>query len=195
MNKKLLLPLLGISAAALLVACASSGKLNFINRQAKIPKIHNIVYFNPEIYPNLEEIKLPSYATFFDATTNQLNTYGDYRIIRVDNPLDYDSVDTASIKEYCQNNNSQIAVVPKIKYFKVGFGNLVFSNQVLVSLKLYDAEGNYIMETSYDTYKGNGRLLGATENSVKIGTEGAIKRAIKELRAQNASVFKELKHN
>ena len=75
-----------------------------------------------------------------------------------------------------------MAIIPKVKYFKVGFGKYVFSNQVVVSLKLYDSEGNYIMETSYDTYKGNARLLGSAENSVIIGTKGAIRKMEKELR-------------
>jgi hypothetical protein len=38
------------------------------------------------------------------------------------------------------------------------------------------------METAYDTYKGNGRLLGSPENSVIIGTKGAIRKISKELR-------------
>lgn len=86
------------------------------------------------------------------------------------------------IKEICLNNNAEVALIPRVKYFKVGFGRYVFSNQVLVSAKLYDADGNFIIETSYDTYKGNARLLGNAENSVKIGTIGMLRKMNKEIR-------------
>ena len=86
------------------------------------------------------------------------------------------------MRDICRNNNADVAVIPKVKYFKVGFGKYVFSNQVIVSMKLYNANGDFVMETAYDTYKGNGRLLGSAENSVIIGTKGAIRKISKELR-------------
>jgi hypothetical protein len=49
-------------------------------------------------------------------------------------------------------------------------------------MKLFDAEGNLVTETDYDTYKKNMRLLGSTVNSVKIGTNGAIKGILKQLK-------------
>ncbi|MEG1591399.1 MAG: pyruvate decarboxylase, partial [Chryseobacterium sp.] len=61
-------------------------------------------------------------------------------------------------------------------------GKYVFSNQVVVSMKLFDAEGNLITSSEYDTYRKNMRLLGSTENSIKIGTNGAMKNILKELR-------------
>ena len=100
----------------------------------------------------------------------------------MDSSMDYDNVDTEYIKEVGKNNNAEAIIVPKVKYFKVGIGKYVFSNQVLVSLKLYDSEGNLIMENQYDTYKGNARLIGKAENSIKVGTKGAIKDLIKNLR-------------
>jgi hypothetical protein len=80
------------------------------------------------------------------------------------------------------NNDADFAIVPKVKYFKVGFGKYVFSNQVVISMKLFDATGNLLTETDYDTYRKNMRLLGSTENSIKIGTNGAIKGILKKLK-------------
>jgi hypothetical protein len=68
----------------------------------------------------------------------------------------------------------------------------VFSNQVVVSMKLFDAGGNLLTETDYDTYRKNMRLLGSTENSIKIGTDGAIKDILKKLRKLKSSVETEL---
>ena len=45
--------------------------------------------------------------------------------------IKYDSVDVNMIKESCLNNGAEIALVPKVKYFKVGLGKYVFSNKSL----------------------------------------------------------------
>lgn len=140
------------------------------------------IYFTPEIYPNIDEIKEPTNQAFFSAVSDKINDYKNNRIIKVDLPSEYDSIDTKTIEEYCVNNDADFAVVPKVKYFKVGLGKYVFSNQVVVSMKLYDSKGNLITETSYDTYRKNMRLLGSAENSIKIGTVGAIKQMVKNLR-------------
>jgi hypothetical protein len=47
-------------------------------------------------------------------------------------------------------------------------------------MKLFGADGNLVTETDHDTYRKNMRLLGSTVNSVKIGTEGAIKGILKK---------------
>lgn len=147
--------------------------------QAKAKKV---LYFNPEVYPNLEEIKEPTNLAFFSAVSDEVSGMKNNRMLRVESPLEFDKVDAQAIKDFCKNNNADFAVIPKVKYFKVGVGQYVFSNQVVVSMKLYDADGNYISESSYDTYRRNYRLLGSTENSVKIGTAGAIKDILKDLR-------------
>ena len=102
-------------------------------------------------------------------------------MLRVDSYIPFDSVNADHIKEFCKNNNAQFAVVPKVKYFKVGIGKYVFSNQVIVSMKLYDATGKFLAEADYDTFKKNARILGSAENSIKIGTEGAMNFIAKDL--------------
>jgi hypothetical protein len=42
-------------------------------------------------------------------------------------------------------------------------------------MKLYNSDGELVMENSFDTYRGKGRLLGSAENSVNIGTSNVIK--------------------
>lgn len=148
----------------------------------KVDKKQNIIYFNPEIFPEVEEIKEPTYMAFYAATSEKSSPFRNYKSLRVDANIPYDSVDVDAIKEYCKNNNAQLAVVPKVKYFKVGFGKYVFSNQVLISMKLYDSMGNFLTETNYDTYKKNARILGSAENSIKIGTSGAVNRMGKNLK-------------
>lgn len=182
--KKLLLPLfLTFFLSTLLISCANYGEaLLYKNKDIKVSKIKTILYFNPEVFPDISEIKEPTYNAFYSATSDKMRSLGNVKYLQVDSPMPFDEVDTKSIREICENNNADVAVIPKVKYFKVGFGRYVFSNQVIVSMKLYDAKGHFIMETSYDTYKGNGRLLGSASNSVIIGTKGAIKKMNKELR-------------
>ena len=167
----------------LLISCANYGDaLIYKNKDIKVSKIKTVLYFNPEVFPDITEIKEPTYTAFYSATSDKMKSLGNLKYLQVDTPISFDDVDTDIVKEICQNNNADVAVVPKVKYFKVGFGKYVFSNQVIVSMKLYDSNGQFIMETSYDTYKGNGRLLGTASNSVIIGTKGAIRKLDKELR-------------
>lgn len=145
-------------------------------------QIQNVICFNPEIFPDIDEIKQPTYSAFFNAVSDNIISFRNIKMLRVDSEISYDNVDVEMLREFCIHNNAQFAVVPKVKYFKVGLGKYVFSNQVVVSMKIFDANGNLITETSYDTYKKNARLLGSAENSIKIGSKGAIKNIRKFLR-------------
>ena len=166
-----------------LISCANFGDtLVYYNKGAKISKIKTVLYFNPEIYPNIPEIGKPTYSAFHTAVSDKMKSFGNLKYLQIDTSISFDNADENIIKELCKNNNTELAVVPKVKYFKVGFGKYVFSNQVIVSLKLYNAKGNLIMQTAYDTYSGNARLLGTAETSVIIGTKGAIQKMSKELR-------------
>lgn len=169
--------------SSLLISCANYGEaLVYKNKDIKVSKIRTVLYFNPEVFPDISEIKEPTYTAFYSATSDKMKSLGNIKYLQVDTPMSFDDVDAKTVKEICQNNNADVAVVPKVKYFKVGFGKYVFSNQVIVSMKLYDSNGHFIMETSYDTYKGNARLLGSASNSVILGTKGAIRKMNKELR-------------
>ena len=148
----------------------------------KDQKFSNVIYFNPEVFPDIEEIKDPTYNAFFTALSDQLSNSKTIKLLRVDYDIPFETPESNLIAEFCENNNAQFAVVPKVKYFKVGIGKYVFSNQVIVSMKIYNASGDLLAETSYDTYRKNGRLLGSAENSIKIGTFGALKNLNKILR-------------
>lgn len=144
-------------------------------------KTRKVLYFNPEVDPDIEEIKEPTNTAFFSAVSDNLSERKN-RMLKTEIQVSFDSIDKQTISDYCINNDADFAVVPKVKYFKVGIGKYVFSNQVIVSMKLFDAGGNLLTESDYDTYKKNMRLLGSTTNSVKIGTHGAIKGILKQLR-------------
>lgn len=193
MKKLLFLGLISVSAAAILVSCAAGNKINYSKNSLSLPEINRVIYLDPEIDPDIDEIKDPTYLAFFSAVTDNIRLNNGHRMVRINNTMKYDSIDANTLKEFCVNNDSQLVIVPKVKYFKVGFGKYVFSNQVLVSMKLFDADGNYIMETSYDTYRGKGRLLGNTENSVKIGTKNAMELMTKGLKQKNPALYRELK--
>ncbi|MDO4763810.1 MAG: pyruvate decarboxylase [Flavobacteriaceae bacterium] len=163
--------------------CNSFGsRLCYQNPTLKLEKVNKIIYFQPSIFPQIEEIKQPTYQVFSVAVSDQMESFNNIKTILMDHSLEYERVDIEYIKEVGRNNQAEAIVVPNIKYFKVGFGKYVFSNQVLISLKLYDAQGNFLIETQYDTYKGNARLLGKAENSIKIGTKTAVKELLKLIR-------------
>ncbi|MCE3075836.1 pyruvate decarboxylase [Chryseobacterium gwangjuense] len=145
-------------------------------------KTRKVLYFNPEVEPDIEEIKEPTNNAFFSAVSDNISNMKKSKMLRAEVQVSYDSIDKQTIIDYCSNNATDFAIVPKVKYFKVGLGKYVFSNQVVVSMKLFDATGNLLTETDYDTYRKNMRLLGSTENSIKIGTNGAIKGILKKLK-------------
>ncbi len=142
----------------------------------------NVVYFSPEIYPNVSEIKDATYVAFFSAVSDRLVHSKNSRMVRVDMPVVYENADPHTIREICLNNNAAYAVIPQVKFFKVGLGQFVFSSQVVVSMKLYDANGTFVSESSYDTFKKNARIIGSAQNSIKIGTTGALKLMSKDFK-------------
>ncbi|MBB6369240.1 pyruvate decarboxylase [Chryseobacterium shigense] len=154
-------------------------------------KTKKILYFNPEVEPDIEEIKEPTNLAFFTAVSDNFSGRKN-KMLRAEVQIPFDSIEKQTITDYCMNNDADFAVVPKVRYFKVGIGKYVFSNQVVVSMKLFDSGGNLITEADYDTYRKNMRLLGSTENSIKIGTEGAIKDILKKLRKLKTSTGAEL---
>ncbi len=141
-----------------------------------------IIYFNPEIVPNVDEIRDVTYDSFFSAVTDRFSRTKNNTVSRVQTPVSYDNVDIETVKQIIENNDADFAVVPKVKFFKVGIGTYVFSSQVVVSMKLYNASGKLISERSYDTLKKNARIFGSAENSIKIGTDGVLKSILKDIR-------------
>ena len=179
----------GIAAGVVLMGCKSFGSsLIKFNNSIKLKHVDRIVYFDPEVFPDYDGIKAPTNLALYAAVSDELKKYGNYKIMHINDPVKYDSINSDVIKELCINNGAEVAIVPKVKYFKVGLGKYVFSNQVIISIKLYNNDGNLVIENSYDTYKGSGRLLGSAENSVKIGTSNVIKNMISELRNKNTSI-------
>ncbi|MEN2435383.1 pyruvate decarboxylase [Weeksellaceae bacterium A-14] len=171
-----------VVAGGIVIARAQSLSANdAVNSSIPEQKVKKVLYFNPQVYPDLDEIKEPTNTAFFSAVSDEYSSLKRSNMLRAD-VSEADEISAETIREYCRNNNADFAIVPKVKYFKVGIGKYVFSNQVVVSMKLYDAKGNFLTETQYDTYKKNMRMLGSAENSVKIGTKGAIREIIKKLR-------------
>lgn len=182
MNKVKIIILITLTGI-ILINCSSFGsKILYYDQNYQSEKIKKVIYFQPTVFPEIEEIKPPTNQAFFSAVTDQMSTYSQIKTIQMDHSLDYDNVNTQYIREVGTNNNAEIIIIPKVKYFKVGIGKYVFSNQVLVSLKVYNKNGHFIMESQYDTYKGNARLIGKAENSIKIGTKGVLKITLRELR-------------
>ena len=178
----------GIVTGVVLIGCKSFGSsLIEFNNSIKLKHVDRIVYFDPEVFPDYDGIKSPTSLALYSAVSDELKKYGNFKIMHINEPVKYDSIDGNLVKELCINNGAEVAVIPKVKYFKVGLGKYVFSNQVIISMKLYNNDGNLVIENSYDTYKGSKRLLGSAENSLKIGTSHVIKNMITELRSKSKS--------
>jgi len=62
----------------------------------------------------------------YAAVSDELKKYGNYKIMHINDPVKYDSINSDVIKELCINNGAEVAIVPKVKYFKVGLVNMYF---------------------------------------------------------------------
>jgi len=185
MRKTLLFGALGFLPLYLLWGCtALGGSVEEINPELNLGKIQKIVYLNPDIYPDFSALQEPTNTAFFGAISNQLQRKRNIQVTRIDTPMDYENIDEELLADLCTNNMADIIIVPHIKYFKVGIGKYVLSNQVVVSLKSYTKKGEFISRVNYDTYAGNARLLGSAENSVKLGVEGALNKMFNALKKQ-----------
>lgn len=142
---------------------------------------NTIIFFNPEIEPEVEEIKQATNDAFHSSVSNHFSSIN-AKMLKMEMPIQFNTVNINDIKDACKYNNAKFAVVPKIKFFKIGLGKYVFSSQVVVSLKLYNDSGEFLGENSYDTFRKKARILGSAENSVKIGTKGAVKMMLKDWR-------------
>ena len=120
----------GLAASLIIISCKNLGStLVKLNHSIKLKHVDRIVYFDPEVYPDFEGIKEPTHNVIYSAVSDELKNYGNYKIMHINNAnIKYDSVDVNMIKESCLNNGAEIALVPKVKYFKVGLGKYVFSN-------------------------------------------------------------------
>ena len=155
----------------------NTGEVDFASKSK-----NTIIYFNPQIEPEVEEIKHTTNDAFFNAVSDYFSNMSNAKMLKVQIPINYSDVNKTDLIDACKYNDAKFAVVPKVKFFKVGFGKYIFSSQVIVSMKLYDADGNFISENSYDTFRKKARILGSAENSIKIGTLGALKMMMKDWR-------------
>ncbi len=176
MMKRTFIPFLILLFLNTTILKAQSGEYVSINKEKT-----TIIYFNPEIVPEVDEIKQATFEAFFTSVSDYYSSINNSKMLRVQNLIQYDDVNKTDIIESCKNNDAKFAVVPKVKFFKVGFGKYILSSQVIVSLKLYDAKGDFLYEKSYDTFRKKARILGSAENSIKLGTKGVLKMMTKEL--------------
>ncbi|PZU08941.1 MAG: pyruvate decarboxylase, partial [Chryseobacterium sp.] len=82
-------------------------------------KIKKVLYFNPEVEPDIEEIKEPTNNAFFSTVSDNTSNMKRNKMLRAEVQIPYDSIDKQTIIDYCSNNATDFAIVPKVKYFKV----------------------------------------------------------------------------
>ena len=75
-------------------------------------KIRKVLYFNPEVEPDIEEIKEPTNNAFFSAVSDKVSSYRKNKMLRAEVQIPFDSVDQQTIIDYCVNNDADFAIVP-----------------------------------------------------------------------------------
>jgi hypothetical protein len=63
----------GLAASLIIISCKNLGStLVKLNHSIKLKHVDRIVYFDPEVYPNFEEIKEPTHNVIYSAVSAPL---------------------------------------------------------------------------------------------------------------------------
>lgn len=147
-------------------------------------KKREVFLYTPlHIVPAVEEIREVTESYFFEAISDEVSRYTHWKLLRTEGIIDENSKDISrQISELCMHNGANYAIIPKITFFKVGFGKYIFSSQVIVTLLVYNSDGEYCISVSYDTFKKKGRLFGSAEHSIRKGVKGAFRQLSKRIK-------------
>lgn len=90
------------------------------------------------------------------------------------------------IRKICNENNLDGFVVSKLKFIHVTYSMyfipIAKNWDTEVEMKLFNSTGNLMLTVLHNTTKGNSYFMPPTaDRTIHDGTEGAIKRIIKEL--------------
>ena len=77
-----------------------------------------ILYFNPEVEPDVEEIKEPTNLAFFSAVSDNVSLHKRTRMLKTETQLPFETNDQQTISDYALNNDADFVTVSKVKYFK-----------------------------------------------------------------------------
>ena len=86
-------------------------------------KVKKILYFNPEVEPDIEEIKEPTNHAFFSAVSDNFSGRRN-KMLRAEVQIPFDSIEKQTITDYCVNNDADFAIVKAWKGDTMG--NLVY---------------------------------------------------------------------
>ena len=101
------------TAFILLTGCRSVSAQNSVfNRDLKI---QNVIYFNPEVFPDIDEIKEPTYSAFYSAVSDRISHFRNYKMLRVDANLTFDSADVKTLKELSNNSTRESSTSSELK--------------------------------------------------------------------------------
>lgn len=167
----------------LLVGCAQiRDSLTYIRRDAHLTSVQKLLFFPPVVEPEIPEIQQPAGELFRAALTDAMEErYRQIQIKFIDVHLPYHGPEAEIIAKFSANNEAQAVVIPHIKFVKMGVGSFI-SRQVIVTFRLYNHRGDYLMETGYDTTVGNANLRQTATSSLRYGVRGCLRKMFKEIR-------------
>jgi hypothetical protein len=183
MNKVIVFLLLSCTCL-LMISCASLGtKTLYVNPvQLKINRIGfsrlNGKMIVDRIFPQTDSI--------FSATLTQtLGKYSITDVLKVDKEFPISTPNTSEIINICKTNNLDAFMISKLKFIhvtqSVAFIPISQNYDTEVEMKLYDNEGNLLINVTHNTLKGNSYMMPPpAERTIQDGIKGAIKRIAKE---------------
>jgi hypothetical protein len=171
--------------AVLLTSCAAIGTKTLYNSPSK-PKILKIgvadLYDNEQlsyIFPETNE-------TFKRSIQQVTKEKGSYSVVLFNKEMDFDNPNKELIVNKCALYGIDAVLISRLKFIHVKYTMMFVpigqNYDTEVEMKLIDKNGNLILSTRHNTYKGNSYATFPTaETTIMDGTKGALKRIYSEL--------------
>jgi hypothetical protein len=169
----------------LLTSCAAIGtktlyksKLNHEIVKIGVADIHNKEELS-DIFPETNEKFLQSIELF-----NKENNL--YKVVFLNSELDFENPNKDLIVNKCNLYKVDAVLISRLRFihvtYSVMFVPIAQNYDTEVEMKLIDKNGNLILSTIHNTYKGNSYMTSPpAERTVMDGAKGALKRIYAEL--------------
>lgn len=143
-----------------------------------VTDIHNKEELS-DIFPETNETFLESIQLF--TKENDL-----YKVVLLKSELDYENPDKEMIINKCNLYKVDAVLISRLRFihvtYSVMFVPIAQNYDTEVEMKLFDKNGNLVVSTSHNTYKGNSYMMSPpAERTVTDGARGALKRIYTEL--------------
>jgi hypothetical protein len=171
--------------AILLTSCAAVGTKTLYKAPLH-PEIVNIGVTDVHNKEELSDIFLETNEKFKESVELFTKEEDVYKVVFLNSEMDYENPNKDLIAQKCNLFNIDAVLISRLRFIHVTYSMMFVpiaqNYDTEVEMKLLDKDGNLILSTRHNTYKGNSYMtLPTADRTVMDGTKGALKRIYIEL--------------